>query len=100
MHIVTHFLLKTFSYLEISSRKMDQVLVSAAKQLERQLDSEIDKLDSLTVDDIDAIREKRMKEMKIRQEKIIQWKTNVSRNLMILRENMRHWIKFAFYMLC
>lgn len=58
---------------------MDQVLVSAAKQLEQQLDSEIDRLDNLTVDDIDSIREKRLKEMKLRQEKIIQWKANVRR---------------------
>ena len=61
------------------SKKMDQVLVSAAKQLEKQLDSEIERLDNLTVDDIDAIREKRLKEMKQRQEKIIQWKANVRR---------------------
>lgn len=59
---------------------MDQILVSAAKQLEKQLDSEIERLDNLTVDDIDAIREKRLKEMKARQEKIIQWKSNVRRS--------------------
>jgi ribosome-binding ATPase YchF (GTP1/OBG family) len=57
---------------------MDQVLFSAAKQLEQQLDSEIDRLDNLSVDDIDAIREKRIKEMKLRQEKSILWKANVS----------------------
>lgn len=56
---------------------MDQILVSAAKQLEKQLDSEIERLDTLTVDDIDAIRDKRLKEMKQRQEKIIVWKSNV-----------------------
>lgn len=56
---------------------MDQILMSAAQQLENQLDSEIQKLDNLSVDDIDAIREKRLKEMKARQEKIIVWKTNV-----------------------
>lgn len=53
--------------------------MSAAVQLEKQLDSEIDRLDNLTVDDIDSIREKRLKEMKERQEKIIQWKANVRR---------------------
>lgn len=56
---------------------MDQILVSAAKQLEQQLDSEIQRLDNLTTDDIDSIRERRLKEMKLRQEKIIQWKNNV-----------------------
>lgn len=57
--------------------EMDQLLMSAAKQLEHQLDSEIEKLDNLTVDDIDSIRERRLKEMKARQEKIVIWKTNV-----------------------
>lgn len=66
---------------------MDQVLVSAAKQLEKQLDQEIDKLDNLTVDDIDAIREKRLKEMKARQEKVIQWKNNVR-----IRSGKRIWL--------
>ncbi|XP_070491414.1 thioredoxin domain-containing protein 9 [Chironomus tepperi] len=55
---------------------MDQLLMNAAQQLENQLDSEIQKLDNLTVDDIDAIREKRLKEMKARQEKIVIWKNN------------------------
>ncbi|CRK98580.1 CLUMA_CG011920, isoform A [Clunio marinus] len=55
---------------------MDQILVSAAKQLEKQLDSEIERLDNLGADDIEAIRERRLKEMKQRQEKIIKWKQN------------------------
>lgn len=59
---------------------MDQVLVNAAIQLENQLDSEIERLDNLTVDDIDTIREKRLKEMRERQEKIIVWKANVRRS--------------------
>jgi hypothetical protein len=66
---------------------MDQVLVSAAKQLEKQLDSEIDRLENLTVDDIDAIREKRLKEMKQRQEKVVQWKANVSAKISIIHQN-------------
>lgn len=61
---------------------MDQVLVNAAMQLEHQLDSEIERLDNLTVDDIDTIREKRLKEMKERQEKIILWKASVRRSKM------------------
>lgn len=52
--------------------------MSAAQQLEKQLDSEIERLDTLTTDDIDAIREKRLKEMKQRQEKVLIWKSNVS----------------------
>lgn len=61
---------------------MDQVLVNAAMQLEHQLDSEIERLDNLTVDDIDTIREKRLKEMKERQEKTILWKASVRRSKM------------------
>lgn len=56
---------------------MEQLLVSAAQQLEKQLDSEIGRLDNLGADDLEAIRERRLKEMKQRQEKIIQWKQNV-----------------------
>lgn len=58
---------------------MEQILVTAAKQLEKQLDSEIDRLDNLGTDDIEAIRDRRLKEMKQRQEKIIQWKQNVKK---------------------
>lgn len=58
---------------------MDQILFSAAKQLEQQLDSEISRLDNLGTDDIEKIREKRIKEMKQRQEKIVLWKQNVKK---------------------
>lgn len=58
---------------------MDQILVSAAKQLEKQLDSEIERLDNLGTDDLDSIRDRRLKEMKQRQEKLIQWKQNVKK---------------------
>lgn len=58
---------------------MEQILVSAAKQLEKQLDSEIERLDTLGSDDIEAIRDRRLKEMKQRQEKIVQWKQNVKK---------------------
>jgi len=55
---------------------MEHLLVSAAQQLEKQLDCEIGRLDNLGADDLEAIRERRLKEMKQRQEKIIQWKQN------------------------
>lgn len=79
--------------------QMDQILVSAAQQLEKQLDSEIgksiirfsakcrvthgnfstlDRLESLNSDDIEAIRARRIAEMKKRQEKTLEWKRNVS----------------------
>jgi hypothetical protein len=58
---------------------MDQILFSAAKQLEQQLDNEISRLDNLGTDDIENIRENRIKEMKQRQEKIVYWKQNVKK---------------------
>lgn len=58
---------------------MEQLLVSAAKQLEQQLDSELSRLDTLGTDDLEAIREKRIKEMKQRQEKTAIWKQNVKK---------------------
>lgn len=69
---------------------MDQALVTAvAKTIEKQLDSEIDRLDNLTVDDIDIIREKRLKEMKERQDKIIHWKNIVRRRIIHLIINYK-----------
>lgn len=66
---------------------MEQLLVSAAQQLEKQLDSEIGRLDTLGADDLEAIRDRRLKEMKQRQEKIIQWKQNVQEENMMSHQN-------------
>lgn len=68
--------------------KMEQLLVSAAQQLEKQLDSEIGRLDNLGADDLEAIRERRLKEMKQRQEKIIQWKQNVKEENTMSNQNV------------
>lgn len=68
---------------------MDQILFSAAKQLEQQLDNEISRLDNLGTDDIEKIREKRIKEMKQRQEKIVLWKQNVKKKTWWANQNMK-----------
>ena len=61
-------------------------LVTAALQLERQLDSEIDKLDNLGTEDIEELREHRLKEMKKLAEKKQEWKANVcTYNLFIIQ---------------
>lgn len=49
-------------------------LVSAAIQLEQQLDSEIQRLDNLGIDDLDTIRENRLKEMKKLAQQKQEWK--------------------------
>lgn len=47
---------------------MDQIIkqkvVEIASQVEQQLDSEIERLENLNVDDIEKLREQRLKEMK------------------------------------
>lgn len=45
-------------------------------QIERQLDDEIDKLDNLNIDDIHALREKRLKELKEGAKKKQEWLAN------------------------
>lgn len=52
-------------------------LVSAAQQLEAQLDNEIEKLDNLAIDDLGQIRENRLKEMKKLALQKQEWKANV-----------------------
>lgn len=57
---------------------MEQViqnqLITAAVQLERQLDSEIERLDNMSVDDIDKIRENRLKEIKKQAQLKQEWR--------------------------
>jgi acetyl-CoA carboxylase alpha subunit len=61
---------------------MDQVIhqkvVELASHVEQQLDSELDKLDNLTIDDIEKLREQRLKEMKKLQQQKKQWLSQVS----------------------
>jgi len=48
-------------------------LVSAAQQLEAQLDEQISKLDTLSTDDLETIRRQRLEELKRQKEKRHQW---------------------------
>jgi len=52
---------------------IEQAVASVAAQLERQIDNEINKLDNLGEDDLDAIRKQRLAEMRKRQEKSKEW---------------------------
>lgn len=60
---------------------MDQViqnqLISAAGHIEKQLDNEIDKLDSIGGDDLQKLRENRLKELKQQVEQKNLWLSNV-----------------------
>ncbi|KAK3868001.1 hypothetical protein Pcinc_026579 [Petrolisthes cinctipes] len=55
---------------------MEKQLVAATHIIEQQLDAEIEKLDNLDNDDLDAIRRDRLAAMKKRQEKKQEWVAN------------------------
>jgi len=55
---------------------VEQQLVAATQIIEQQLDAEIDRLDHLDGDDLDAIRRERMAQMKKRQSKRQEWIQN------------------------
>jgi len=55
---------------------IQQTIVSAATELESQLDNELNTLDSITGDDLQALREQRLKEMKNLAKKKQEWLAN------------------------
>ncbi|KAL0858657.1 hypothetical protein ABMA27_012482 [Loxostege sticticalis] len=55
---------------------MDQVLHHVAQTVEKQLDSEIERLDALDSGDLEAIRQQRINEMKQRAKKKQEWIAN------------------------
>jgi len=48
----------------------------ATKRVEEQLDSELDRLNNLEIDDLSVLRQKRLQEMKKRAQQQMEWKTN------------------------
>lgn len=52
---------------------LHQTLVSAASQLEQQLDSQINQLDNLDSDDLQALRNQRLNELKELNKKKQDW---------------------------
>lgn len=52
---------------------LQQTLVSAASQLEQQLDQQINQLDNLDVDDLQVLRNKRLAELKERNKQKQDW---------------------------
>ncbi|XP_063545070.1 thioredoxin domain-containing protein 9 [Cydia strobilella] len=55
---------------------MEQVLYNVAQTVEKQLDSELEKLDALDNSDLEAIRQQRLTEMKQRAQKKQEWLAN------------------------
>ncbi len=58
---------------QLQTMLQEQILKAA----EEQLDAEIEKLEQLTEDDLEAIRNRRMQEMKQRQKAMQDWRANV-----------------------
>lgn len=55
---------------------MEAALVGAAKNIEKELDNEIERLDQMQDDDLEAIRKRRMAQMKKDAEDRVMWKRN------------------------
>lgn len=55
---------------------LHQTLVSAASQLEQQLDSQINQLDNLDTDDLQALRNQRLNELKDLNKRKQEWLNN------------------------
>ncbi|XP_055375321.1 thioredoxin domain-containing protein 9 [Condylostylus longicornis] len=54
----------------------EQTLISAAQQVEKQIDSQLEQLDNLDSDDLQKIREERLKQMKELNKKKQEWLNN------------------------
>lgn len=66
-----------------ASAMVEQQLIAATQIIEQQLDNEIERLDHLDSDDLDAIRRERLAAMKKRQAKKQEWISNVSKGACI-----------------
>lgn len=66
-----------------ASAMVEQQLIAATQIIEQQLDNEIERLDHLDSDDLDAIRRERLAAMKKRQAKKQEWINNVSKGACI-----------------
>ncbi|KAL5284171.1 TXNDC9 family protein [Megaselia abdita] len=55
---------------------MDNAIMAAAQQIEKQLDQQLDKLDTMKTDDLQLLREQRLREMKELKKKQEEWIAN------------------------
>lgn len=63
--------------IEDMSHMLENQLFAAAQVIEQQLDQEFDRLDNLDTEDLKALREKRIQEMKKLNNKKQEWLRNV-----------------------
>lgn len=80
---VSHTFIEPFFFLSSkmagvnANALVEKQLVAATQIIEQQLDAEIERLDNLDSDDLDAIRRERLEAMKKRQNKKQEWINNV-----------------------
>lgn len=58
---------------QIVQQAVEQSVLRVAKQLEDQLDAELHKLENLHDDDLDRIRQRRIQDLKLQQERTKEW---------------------------
>lgn len=68
---------------------LENQLAGLTQVIEKQLDEQLERFDNLDKDDLKAIREQRIREMKELNLKKQEWLKNVSRNLLILNYFIR-----------
>ena len=70
-----YIILKTSDMANIEG-VVENAVLAAAENVEKQLDEELDRLNNLKDDDLEAIRRKRMAEMRKEAEQKVMWKRN------------------------
>lgn len=66
------------------SHMLENQLFAAAQVIEQQLDQEFDRLDNLDTEDLKALREKRIQEMKKLNNKKQEWLRNVRTSIIFI----------------
>jgi hypothetical protein len=56
-----------------AQQMIEQAVTSIASRMEANLDAELNRLDNLNDEDLDTIRQQRLKDMRRRQEKTKEW---------------------------
>lgn len=72
------------------SHMLENQLFAAAQVIEQQLDQEFDRLDNLDTEDLKALREKRIQEMKKLNNKKQEWLRNVRTSIIFIYDISFH----------
>lgn len=75
---------------------LENQLFAAAQVIEQQLDQEFDRLDNLDTEDLKALREKRIQEMKKLNNKKQEWLRNVRTSIIFIYDMSFHLTSFIY----